>query len=83
METSLKAGVDAYFNLLDLNTEFAEAPAKMPMSKIGTAQVPTSEATKVPTPEPIQLHQPRVNLDVGNGAPTEEGLKGSLLDRWV
>ena len=83
METSLKAGVDAYFTLLDLQTEFAEAPAKMAMSKIGTTQVPTSEAAKVPTSEPIQLYQSGVNLDVDNGAPKEEGLKGSLVDRWV
>ena len=83
METSLKAGVDAYFNIADLQTEFAEAPTKMPMSKIGTTQVPTTEAAKVPTSEPIQLSQPSVNLDVDNGAATEEGLKGSFLDRWI
>ena len=83
METSLKSGVNAYFNLADLKPEFAEVPAKMPMSKIGTTQVPTLEAAKVPTSEPIQLYQSGVNLDVDNGAPKEEGLKGSLVDRWV
>ena len=83
METSIKAGADAYFNLAELKTEFAEAPAKMPVSKIGTTQVPTSEAAKVPTSEPIQLYQPSVNLDVDNGAATEEGLKGSLFNRWI
>ena len=97
METSLKAGVDAYFTLADLHTGFPEIPTEMAMSKIGTTQVATPESTKVMdannTSKPASSEQitttvatpePKsVNMDVDNSVPTEAGLKGSLFDRWV
>ena len=97
METSIKAGVDAYFTLVDLHTGFAEAPNEMAVSKIGTTQVPTPESSKVdldandiskPASEQVTTkvaapEPARVNLDVGNGATPEAALKGSHFDRWV